>query len=80
MELSLRMHGMTAATYIHIYCNNNNHNSWLTYIEGLLHIVGRTFLNTFMCFVYILIATHDVGSKMIPTGPIMKWMLMLSKF
>ena len=69
MELSLRIHGLKNAIYVHINYANNDHSSWLTFTESVLHTESRLY---FPKFVYILTAPHDVGSKMIPSGPIMK--------
>ena len=66
MELSLRIHGLKDALYVHINYNNN-HNSWLTFIESILHTDSKMYFpKDFHVFVYILTAPHNVGSKMIP--------------
>ena len=42
MELSLRIHGLKDALYIRINYDNN-HNSWLTFIESVLHTDSKMY-------------------------------------
>ena len=43
MELSLRIHALKGAIYVHINYDNINHTSWLRFIESVLHTGSKMY-------------------------------------